>query len=50
MTVKELIEALKKFDENKPVLIKTYDDDEQINCEEVFEVFDPRGDGTPLII
>ena len=50
MTVKELIESLKKYDENKPVIIYTYDYDGHIEPEEVYEVFDPKGDGTPVII
>lgn len=49
MTVKELIESLKKYDENKPVIIYTYDDG-HIEPKEVYEVFDPTGDGTPFII
>ena len=50
MTVKELIESLKKYDENKPVIIYTYDCDGHIEPEETYKVFDPNGDGTPVII
>lgn len=49
MTVKEVIEALKTFDENKPLLINIFSDD-GIDYDEVQEIFDPCGDGTPMII
>ena len=50
MTVKELIEALKNFDENEKVLINIYDEDGYCDYDEVSEVFDAAGDGRPLII
>lgn len=51
MTVKELIEALKNFDENEKVLINIYDEDSgHWDYDEVSEVFDPAGDGRPMIL
>lgn len=50
MTVKELIEALKKFDENKPALLFVYDEDGcAVELEEIEDVFDPNGNGSPVM-
>ncbi len=49
MTVKEVIEALKQFDENTNVLINVIDVDGFIDVDVVQEVFSPNGDDCMII-